>query len=375
MSSPTSRPPIDPSDWAPGATRERAGMEQDSVEAENVPLRSPYAPKRPYERVGTERLSSANDPPGTSTAKTPTQAAITPQEGAVDTNTPEHPSRDETSADVDVGRLEDSLRWLQRQEAAMRLPRVAPLPLVSGVTPPDRARYGREEFGRPRLISLEPERMPPPPAARRRRYLGASLGFFSATIVAAATGYYVARAGWWPTKHPLPPVQVATSSAPSAAPVSRQERGATVAREDDPDTLRGGEVSDRARGISQLTKLSDRGAAAMLPLSEPAAQAVPPSRTIRALDPDEIKLLLKQGEQFAAAGDLVSARVVLQRAAQAGDAIAAVALGATYDPIVLAKIGVVGFSADVEQARSWYQKAESLGSSEATRRLQILANR
>ena len=113
----------------------------------------------------------------------------------------------------------------------------------------------------------------------------------------------------------------------------------------------------------------------MLPLSEPAAQAVPPSRTIRALDPDEIKLLLKQGEQFAAAGDLVSARVVLQRAAQAGDAIAAVALGATYDPIVLAKIGVVGFSADVEQARSWYQKAESLGSSEATRRLQILANR
>jgi hypothetical protein len=39
-----------------------------------------------------------------------------------------------------------------------------------------------------------------------------------------------------------------------------------------------------------------------------------------------------------------------------------------YDPIVLAKLGVVGLGADVERARTWYQKAESLGSAEATRR-------
>ena len=70
----------------------------------------------------------------------------------------------------------------------------------------------------------------------------------------------------------------------------------------------------------------------------------------------------------------MTARVVLQRAAEAGDAEAAVALGATYDPEVLSKLGAVGISADVEKARSWYQKAESFGSSEAARRLAVLAN-
>jgi TPR repeat protein len=127
--------------------------------------------------------------------------------------------------------------------------------------------------------------------------------------------------------------------------------------------------------MAQLTKLSEKGAVAMLPSGEPGTQASPSGKTIRPLDPDEIKVLVTQGEQFAAAGDLVGARVVLRRAAEAGDSTAAVALGATYDPVVLAKIGVVGFSADVEQARSWYRKAESLGSSEATRRLEVLANR
>jgi len=36
---------------------------------------------------------------------------------------------------------------------------------------------------------------------------------------------------------------------------------------------------------------------------------------------------------------------------------------------------VLGMGADVEKARSWYQKAESLGSQEATKRLSVLANR
>jgi hypothetical protein len=95
--------------------------------------------------------------------------------------------------------------------------------------------------------------------------------------------------------------------------------------------------------------------------SATGAQAPPSSKTIRVLDPEEIELLMKQGEQFIAAGDVVTARIVFQRAAEAGNANAAMALGATYDPTVLAKLGVVGMGADVEKARSWYQKAEDLG--------------
>jgi TPR repeat protein len=84
---------------------------------------------------------------------------------------------------------------------------------------------------------------------------------------------------------------------------------------------------------------------------------------------------MKQGEQFAAAGDLATARLVFQRAAEAGDATAALAMGATYDPIVLAKLGVLGMSADVGKARSWYEKAKEFGSPEASRRLKFLSNR
>jgi TPR repeat protein len=96
---------------------------------------------------------------------------------------------------------------------------------------------------------------------------------------------------------------------------------------------------------------------------------------VRALDPKEVKLLMEQGERFIAVGDVVPARIALQRAAEAGDADAAVALGATYDPTVLAKLGVVGISADVAKARSWYQRAEKLGSPDARSRFDALAAR
>jgi hypothetical protein len=53
-----------------------------------------------------------------------------------------------------------------------------------------------------------------------------------------------------------------------------------------------------------------------------------------------------------ATGDIVAARLVLQRAAESDEATAALALGAAYDPNVLARLGVVGISADLEKART-----------------------
>jgi TPR repeat protein len=64
---------------------------------------------------------------------------------------------------------------------------------------------------------------------------------------------------------------------------------------------------------------------------------------------------------------------VYQRAAEAGDLAASVALAASYDPAALKQLGVVGMHADLKKARSLYEKAERLGSAEATRRLQMLA--
>jgi hypothetical protein len=98
-----------------------------------------------------------------------------------------------------------------------------------------------------------------------------------------------------------------------------------------------------------------------------------PAPVQRQTDPDEIAILLKRGEDFLAIGDVAAARVVLQRAAEARDAQAALVLAATYDPIVLRKMKVYGVSGDVALARAWYEKAKEYGSPEAPRRLEILA--
>jgi hypothetical protein len=113
------------------------------------------------------------------------------------------------------------------------------------------------------------------------------------------------------------------------------------------------------------------------PRVAPAPQAPPPpsAPALRQMDPAEVRILVQQGEQFMAVGDVVAARMVFQRAAETGDAGAAMALGATYDPFILARLGTLGMVSDVAKARHWYQKAKEFGSQEAPRRLELLANR
>jgi len=105
----------------------------------------------------------------------------------------------------------------------------------------------------------------------------------------------------------------------------------------------------------------------------PAAPAVAaPLR--RPLDRDEIATLLRRGKELVASGDLAAARLVLRPAAEAQDAEAALALAATYDPLVLRELKVFGVTADAAMARDWYEKAKELGSAEAPRRLEKLAS-
>ena len=117
---------------------------------------------------------------------------------------------------------------------------------------------------------------------------------------------------------------------------------------------------------------------AAVPAPSPAAEQAAPApiaRATRELDADSIKRLMQQGDQFVASGDLVAARLIYRRAAESGSAAAALALGATFDPVVLAKTGARGVGADVEKARMWYEKAREYGSPEAPRRIEMLANR
>ena len=112
--------------------------------------------------------------------------------------------------------------------------------------------------------------------------------------------------------------------------------------------------------------------AAVAPPVAPLAASPPPQAdVVRNLDPKEILVLVKRGQELLASGDILSARLLLQRAAEARDARAALLLGTTYDPALLKQLGANGL-ADVAQARNWYQKAREWGEPGAQRQLEAL---
>lgn len=95
----------------------------------------------------------------------------------------------------------------------------------------------------------------------------------------------------------------------------------------------------------------------------------------RQIDPREAAALLKRAEELLSNGDVPAARLLLQRAAEAHNPLAAFELGATYDPIVLSKRGGLSIESDLTLAKTWYQKAREWGSSDASARLEALASK
>jgi TPR repeat protein len=94
----------------------------------------------------------------------------------------------------------------------------------------------------------------------------------------------------------------------------------------------------------------------------------------RRLATSEIALMVKNGIEYMANGNIGAARMMLQPAAEAGDPVAAFALAETFDPLVLRKLNTKGgITANVGLAHTWYQKAKDLGSDVARERLERLA--
>jgi TPR repeat protein len=144
------------------------------------------------------------------------------------------------------------------------------------------------------------------------------------------------------------PASVANCPAPAAS---------AIARAPNADALAGGLVPSNT---------VQSGLAACIASRSPKLQ----------LSPDKIGHLLTSGRNYMAAGHLAEARSVFRRAAEACDAYAAFALGATYDPTLLQKLGVrarASLQPDLANARTWYEKAKKLGSAEAADQLELLA--
>jgi hypothetical protein len=106
----------------------------------------------------------------------------------------------------------------------------------------------------------------------------------------------------------------------------------------------------------------------------PSARPISPSSTSRppasADSASEIAAKMKIGADLMASGDITAARMMFERAAEAGEAAAAFALAETYDPVVLRRLRLRGgIAPDVALARRWYEKARDLGSIAAPERI------
>ncbi len=99
--------------------------------------------------------------------------------------------------------------------------------------------------------------------------------------------------------------------------------------------------------------------------------ADPPARK---LDADELATLFNRAKGLLAAGDIPSARLLLERAADAQEPSAALMLARTYDPDVLGTQDARNIIPDPAMARAWYRKAAQFGSTDAQRRLAQMQN-
>jgi hypothetical protein len=125
---------------------------------------------------------------------------------------------------------------------------------------------------------------------------------------------------------------------------------------------------------NQQTYPDEQTRPAPTPEASTAARQTAPDFVTRHIDPDELGAMLRRADDFIKAGDLSSARLLLQRAVEAGSMQAALMLAGTFDPNVLATHSFKDGAADIAMARLWYECAEQLGSSEAPQRLRQLAS-
>jgi hypothetical protein len=123
------------------------------------------------------------------------------------------------------------------------------------------------------------------------------------------------------------------------------------------------EIASAYQGAIQGRAPAVMSAAAAAPAAMPAA---------RKLDADELATLLNRAKGLLTAGDIPPARLLLERAADAQEAGAALLLARTYDPDVLGTQDARNIVPDPATARTWYERAAQLGSTDAQRRLSQL---
>ncbi len=116
-----------------------------------------------------------------------------------------------------------------------------------------------------------------------------------------------------------------------------------------------------------VTPKTPAGAETPAPAAKPAA--TPPVEASPPAQPRSSSLetapLLERGDRLFGMGDVTSARLFYERAADAGDGQAALRLGETFDPHFLERAKLRSVQGDPTAAVFWYRRARELGVAEA----------
>jgi hypothetical protein len=166
----------------------------------------------------------------------------------------------------------------------------------------------------------------------------------------------------------LPPVISAQLSSPDIEAQPRPSDAALATPiADGSSSIVGNASSEREMPHTRADAAAAEPPASTVVSSEPGAEApaaaVPqPARLV--LSAAEVRELLVRGDAFLHRGDLTSARLFYERAANAGNGDGAMRMGATFDPSFLGRAGPRGAQGDPAKAQLWYRKALDLSVAE-----------
>jgi hypothetical protein len=107
--------------------------------------------------------------------------------------------------------------------------------------------------------------------------------------------------------------------------------------------------------------------------AEPRGPVPDPSATPQ--DRERAQRMMRKGDEQLEEGNVSAARLLYERAAEAGLAQAAMALAATFDAAEFARLKLRGVEANPNEARRWYERARQLGAAGAEERLRRIGAR
>jgi hypothetical protein len=227
--------------------------------------------------------------------------------------------------------------------------RVALIAITSGGDPAVVNRVAR------RMIEIEPDASAPPRVTPRR--YAVSLRLPAGIVICLVAAWLVAGAFEHPDLGALIGLvrdRILPRNEPSEAPA-----GAVAAPS-----------AETTAGSSSVNVAAapPSAAAAGRTMAEPVTTPEPASRPGAdgpRLSAAETAGLVARGDDFLAAGDIASARLFFERAADAGDGRAAMRMALTYDAAFLDRAGLRGLGSDSERATFWYRRARELGEGKA----------